>query len=70
MDKKEINFNNNQFTTTRAGANKTGKDAADLLKQFYILGTKGSLPADALTSKKVFDNYVVKWVANSAGTTE
>lgn len=67
---KEINFNHNLGTTTRAGVNKTGKDAADLLKKFYILGTKGSLPADALTSKKVFDNYVVQWVENSAGTTE
>ena len=67
---KEINFNHNLGTITRAGANITGKDAADLLKKFYILGTKGSLPADALTGKKVFDNYVVEWAANSAGTSE
>lgn len=65
-----INFNHNLGTITRAGVNKTGKDAADLLEKFYILGTKGTLPDDKLTGTKVFDNYVVQWVENSAGTTE
>lgn len=65
-----INFNHNLGTITRAGVNKTGKDAADLLDKFYILGTKGTLPDDELTGTEVFDNYVVQWVENSAGTTE
>lgn len=67
---KEINFSHNLGKVTRAGGNITGAAAGELLQKFYILGTKGTLPTDALTSTKVFDNYVVEWAANSAGTTE
>ena len=67
---KEINFSHNLGKVTRAGGNITGAAAGKLLQKFYILGTKGTLPTDALTSTKVFDNYVVEWAANSAGTTE
>lgn len=67
---KEINFSHNLGKVTRAGDNIIGAAAGKLLQRFYILGTKGTLPTEALTSTKVFDNYVVEWAANSAGTTE
>ncbi len=67
---REINFNHNLGTVTRAGANITGAAAGNLLQKFYILGTKGTLPADELTNTKVFNNYVVEWKENSAGTSE
>ena len=68
---KAIDFAGETGKTTRAAnGNKVGADAADLLGgQFYVLGTKGELPDYSPTKNKVFDNYQVKWGANTAGTT-
>lgn len=68
---KAINFAGETGKTTRAAnGNKAGADAADLLgKKFYVLGTKGTLPAGSPTTTKVFDNYQVAWEQNTAGTT-
>ncbi|MBR0275738.1 MAG: hypothetical protein IJQ76_05975 [Prevotella sp.] len=50
-------------------ADITGKDAADLLgNQFVVSGYKGS--STATVGNKVFDNYVVKYTENTANTTE
>lgn len=63
-----IMFASNAGKITRA--NTVGAAAADLLGQkFYVLGTKGELPATTLTDATVFDNYTVEWKANTAGTT-
>lgn len=68
---KAINFAGETGKTTRAAdGHKVGAEAADLLGgQFYVLGTKGELPDYSPTKNKVFDNYQVKWGANTAGTT-
>lgn len=68
---KAIDFAGETGKTTRAAnGNKAGADAADLLgKKFYVLGTKGTLPAGSPTTTKVFDNYQVAWKQNTAGTT-
>lgn len=68
---KAINFAGETGKTTRAAnGNKKGADAAELLGgKFYVLGTKGELPAGSPTTTKVFDNYLVEWGANTAGTT-
>lgn len=64
-----INFAGETGKTTRAGSIK-GESAAKLLgNKFYVLGTKGELPTGSPTTTKVFDNYQVKWEANTAGTT-
>lgn len=48
-----------------------GAAAADLLgNNFIVEGTKGTEAADAPTSLVVFDNYLVNFVENTAGTTE
>ena len=67
---KAINFAGETGKTTRAAnGNKGGADAAKLLgNKFYVLGTKGELPAGSPTTTKVFDNYQVEWGANTAGT--
>ncbi len=65
-----INFGGETGKTTRAGGTSVGATAANLLgKKFYVLGTKGELPANSPTTSIVFDNYQVKWKENSAGTT-
>lgn len=65
----EIAFAGETGKITRAGSIK-GASAAELLgKKFYVLGTKGTLSNDNPTETKVFDNYQVKWEANTAGTT-
>ena len=65
----EIAFAGETGKITRAGSIK-GASAANLLgKKFYVLGTKGTLSNDNPTETKVFDNYQVKWEANTAGTT-
>lgn len=68
---KAINFAGETGKTTRAAdGHKVGADAADLLgKKFYVLGTKGTLPAYSPTKDKVFDNYQVEWGEKTAGTT-
>ena len=51
-------------------ADITGKDAATLLgNKFVVAGKKGSTTA-ATTSTIVFDNYVVEYAENTANTTE
>lgn len=67
---KAIDFAGETGKTTRAAnGNKGGADAAKLLgNKFYVLGTKGELPAGSPTTTKVFDNYQVEWGANTAGT--
>lgn len=68
---KAIDFAGETGKTTRAAnGNKGGADAAKLLgEKFYVLGTKGTLPAGSPTTTKVFDNYQVAWEQNTAGTT-
>ena len=52
-------------------ADHVGADAANLLnKQFIVAGFKGEKSAAAVATTKVFDHYVVKWEANTAGTTD
>ena len=66
----EIAFAGETGKTTRAGGSIKGESAANLLgEMFYVLGTKGTLPDENPTETKVFDNYQVKWKANTAGTT-
>lgn len=68
---KAIDFAGETGKTTRAAdGHKVGAAAAELLgKKFYVLGTKGTLPAGSPTTTKVFDNYQVAWEQNTAGTT-
>lgn len=48
-----------------------GSAAADLLgRNFIVEGTKGELPANTTTTNVVFDNYLVTFTENTAGTTE
>ncbi len=47
-----------------------GGEAAKLLGNFfYVMGTKGTEAATSPTPTKVFDNYLVQYSANTAGTT-
>ena len=48
-------------------ANSYGADAAALLNNRFVVG--GFKTADGSTYSKVFDNYGVKWTANTAGKT-
>ena len=70
-----INFGLNVPGRTRADI--YGKTAADKLgSNFYVMGTKGTgeapatEPATSPTTTLVFDNYLVHYEANSAGTQE
>ena len=48
-----------------------GASAADLLgNNFYVTGTKGTEADDSPTPTLVFDNYLVHYGVNTAGTTE
>lgn len=59
-----INFNLSTAAVTRA--DHVGADAADLLGgKFYVGGYKN----DGSAYSTVFDNYLVQWGANTAGTT-
>ena len=59
-----IGFSMNVPTATRA--DHVGADAADMLGQkFYVGGYKN----DGSAYSTVFDNYLVQWGANTAGTT-
>ena len=52
-------------------ASHVGADAARLLnKQFIVAGYKGEKSTDGIATTPVFDHYVVKWKANTAGTTD
>lgn len=60
-----IVFGSGVGTPTRA--NHVGADAAGLLNnKFIVSGFKGN----GTTMSTVFDNYIVKWATNTAGTTE
>ena len=64
-----IRFGFDFQNTTRADI--AGKAAADLLGgNFYVTGTKGTEPSTSPTTNLVFDNYLVHWTINTAGTTE
>lgn len=77
MQKNAIGFGSGFKAITRANEH-TGADAANLLnKHFTVSGfkvastTTGDNPAVTTnTSKQVFYDYIVKWQANTAGTTE
>lgn len=65
-----IVFNSAAQRTTRAGE-LTGATAAEKLGGMFVVeGTKGTEAADAPSSDVVFDNYLVGYDYNSAGTTE
>ena len=52
-------------------ASHVGADAASLLNnQFIVAGYKGEKSTDGIATTPVFDHYVVKWKANTAGTTD
>ena len=52
-------------------ADIVGTEAAELLGgNFYVSGTKGTEPENTPTTTPVFDNYLVHYEANSAGTQE
>ena len=55
---------------TRAGELKGATAAEKLGRMFVVEGTKGSEATDAPSSTVVFDNYLVGYEYNSAGTTE
>ena len=61
------------FSTAKKGmtrADVTGKDAAALLgNKFVVSGKKGNTTA-ATNGTIVFDNYLVEWAENTANTTE
>lgn len=61
-----------QSTNMKASrADKVGATAAELLGgNFIVEGTKGTEAADAPSSSVVFDNYLVAYTENTAGTTE
>ena len=51
-------------------ADIVGTAAADLLGgNFYVVGTKGTEPENSPTTQVVFDNYLVHYGVNTAGTT-
>lgn len=65
-----INFGMKFPAMTRAGE-FTGATAAEKLGGMFVVeGTKGTEAADAPSSDVVFDNYLVGYEYNSAGTTE
>lgn len=65
----EIQFSFDMQKVTRGDI--AGKAAADLLgNNFYVTGTKGTEANDSPTPTLVFDNYLVHFGANTAGTTE
>lgn len=64
-----INFGFDLSNMTRADIG--GKDAATLLgSHFYVTGTKGEEAETSPTPTLVFDNYLVRYAVNTAGTTE
>lgn len=70
-----INFGFKLPSLTRADI--AGSAAADKLgNHFYVVGTKADMslgtpiPTNSPTTQVVFDNYSVKFTANTAGTTE
>ena len=66
----EIQFGLNVQNTTRAGELIGATAAEKLGGMFVVEGTKGTEATDAPSSTVVFDNYLVGYTANTAGTTE
>ena len=67
----EITFVAGNAKTTRAGENLIGATAAEKLgRMFVVEGTKGSEQKNSPSTTVVFDNYLVGYDYNSAGTTE
>lgn len=68
----EIQFGLNVQNTTRAGGDPlTGATAAEKLGGMFVVeGTKGSEQSNSPSTTVVFDNYLVGYTANTAGTTE
>ena len=65
-----INFGFNVQNATRAGE-FIGATAADMLGGMFVVeGTKGSEQGNSPSTTVVFDNYLVGYTANTAGTTE
>lgn len=65
----EIQFSFDMQKVTRGDI--YGGEAAKLLgNNFYVEGTKGTEPASSPTTTVVFDNYLVHYGVNTAGTTE
>lgn len=68
-DTEAINFGFDLTNMTRSDI--YGNAAATLLgNHFYVTGTKGTEPESSPTTNLVFDNYLVRYTANTAGTTE
>ena len=63
-----------QFSYTMPNATRAdiyGATAAEKLgNHFYVAGTKGTEQSTSPSTTAVFDNYLVAYTANSAGTTE
>lgn len=61
------------FSTSSKGITRGdiyGNEAAKKLgNNFYVTGTKGTEPSNSPTTTLVFDNYLVHYGANTAGTT-
>ena len=67
----EITFVAGNAKTTRAGENLIGATAAEKLGGMFVVeGTKGSEQEHSPSTTVVFDNYLVGYDYNSAGTTE
>ena len=65
-----IHFGFDMQNATRAGGDIYGASAAEKLGgHFYVIGTKGSEGTNNPSETLVFDNYSVKFTANTAGTT-
>lgn len=67
----EITFVASNAKTTRAGENLIGATAAEKLGGMFVVeGTKGTEQKNSPSTDVVFDNYLVGYDYNSAGTTE
>lgn len=67
----EITFVASNAKTTRAGENLIGATAAEKLGGMFVVeGTKGTEQTNSPSTDVVFDNYLVGYDYNSAGTTE
>ena len=67
----EITFVAGNAKTTRAGENLIGATAAEKLGGMFVVeGTKGTEQTNSPSTDVVFDNYLVGYDYNSAGTTE
>ena len=69
-DTDAIVFTSNTKAITRAGELIGATAAEKLGGMFVVEGTKGTEAADAPSSDVVFDNYLVGYTANTAGTKE